>query len=207
MYNPERDYAYITPTLMRIAIENLDAHEPAEKVDWRVDNNISQAEIAKIAEALALAQADFVNAADPVDSFETALERHGFFNFGYATRQFLFAAIGEVFCAAWFAAVREVSTVGEEAEAAADMARFTAAVRLFAASAGVPVPDVNYMAEYRKMQADVLRARVKALTAAQQEQRHDYHRLLSEFNALKKTQAAPPAKKSFWHRLFFWGNH
>lgn len=204
LYNPERDYAYTTPTLMRIAIENLDANEPREKVDWRVDRGITQAEIARIAEVFARAQSDFVNAADPVSSFDVALDRHGFFNFNYETRQFLFAAVGEVFCAAWFLAVREVSTVGEESPAAADMARFSAAVRAFVTNVGLPVPDINYVAEYRKMQADALAARLKEVIAAAESQRQDYYRVLSDLNALKKSLAAPPVvTRRSWRAWFF----
>ena len=127
MYNPERDYAYITPTLMTRAIENMDIGAlSAEVLDWYAKNNITDDDVNKIAEALAAAQRDFVNAADPVASFEQALSRRNFVEFSYALRQVLFAAIGEVCCAAWFLAVREVSVVGEESPAQANMARFTA---------------------------------------------------------------------------------
>lgn len=194
LYHPERDYAYITPTLMRIAIEMLDAKEPAEKVRWRLDNDITQAAVAKIAETLAMAQSDFVNAADPVPSFDAALERHGFFNFNYATRQYLFSAIGEVMCAAWFMAVREVSTVGDESPTAVDMSRFTAAVRTFAANAGLPVYDINYVAEYRAMQSKTLLARIALLEKEVEKYRADYYSLL---NAPKPEAATP----SLWSRI------
>jgi hypothetical protein len=190
MYNPERDYAYITPTLMRTAIELLDANEPKEKLNWRVAQNISQAEIVTIAESLANAQSDFVNAADPVKSFEAALERHGFFNFPYAVRQFLFASIGEVCCAAWFMAVREVSAVGQESPAATDMARFTAAVRNFAANKEMPLYDVNYVAEYRRLQNDALRAHLEAVDKERAKYKTDYYRLLGEVHAKEKAAAA-----------------
>lgn len=208
LYNPERDYAYTTPTLMRIAIEKLDAHEPAEKVSWRTDNNVTQGEIAKIAEALATAQSDFVNAADPVSSFDAALERHGFFNFGYHVRQFLFASIGEVFCAAWFLAVREVSTVGDESPAAIDMARFSAVVRKFVITAGEATYDVSYVAEYRKLQNDVMRARMEEALKQAEKFKTDYYRLLAEFNQLKRQPASePPRPVGLLQRLrqFFFG--
>lgn len=197
LYNPERDYAHITPTLMRIAIETLDAQEPQERVKWRLEHNISQGIVAKIAEALAMAQSDFVNAADPVKNFDAALERHGFFNFDYATRQYLFSAIGEVVCAAWFTAVREVTMVGQEPPAAVDMARFTAAVRSFVSNAGLPTYDINYVAEYRATQNNILQARVNMLEQEAETYKENYYRLLGEVNAAKQHASAVPPRGLF----------
>ena len=164
MYNPERDYAYITPTLMTRAIENMDIGAlSAEVLDWYAKNNITDDDVNKIAEALAAAQRDFVNAADPVASFEQALSRRNFVEFSYALRQVLFAAIGEVCCAAWFLAVREVSVVGEESPAQANMARFTATVKEFAARPGAPTYDADFAAEQLRMRNDVLQTRLNVL--------------------------------------------
>lgn len=158
LYNPERDYAYITPTLMRIAIENLDRLIQTNNTD-----NITPTEIIKIAECLAEAQRDFVNSADPVASFEQALRRHGFYDFRPCVQRLLFASVGEVFCAAWFTAVREVSAVGEESPAGEDMARFVATVREFASQHKQSWYDASHMAEHLRMQNDVLQARVNEL--------------------------------------------
>ena len=164
MYNPERDYAYITPTLMTRAIENMDIGAlSAEVLDWYAKNNITDDDVNKIAEALAAAQRDFVNAADPVASFEQALARRNFVEFSYALRQVLFASIGEVCCAAWFLAVREVSVVGEESPAQANMARFTATVKEFAARHGAPAYDADFAAEQLRMRNDVLQTRLNLL--------------------------------------------
>ena len=164
MYNPERDYAYITPTLMTRAIENMDIGAlSAEVLDWYAKHNITDDDINKIAEALAAAQRDFVNAADPVASFEQALSRRNFVEFSYALRQVLFASIGEVCCAAWFLAVREVSVVGEESPAQANMARFTATVKEFAARHGAPTYDADFAAEQLRMRNDVLQTRLNLL--------------------------------------------
>lgn len=166
LYNPERDYAYITPTLMAAAIESLEANDTPERKYWRDSNNITDAELIKVAEGLALAQRDFVNAVDPVNSFAQALNRHGFYDIRYAVRNYLFATIGEVFCAAWFKAVREVSIVGEPSPAHTDMARFAAAVREFANQHKSALYDANHMAEHLRMLNDVLAAREKTLLAA-----------------------------------------
>ncbi|NDD53135.1 hypothetical protein EBZ39_04510 [bacterium] len=158
LYNPERDYAYITPTLMRIAIENLDAAIQTGNTD-----NISSDEIVRVATCLADAQRDFVNAVDPVESFEKALRRHGFYDFRSCVQRLLFASIGEIFCAAWFSAVREVSLVGEESPAGEDMARFTAVVREFASKNKQSWYNADHMAEHLRMLNDVLQARVNEL--------------------------------------------
>lgn len=158
LYNPERDYAYITPTLMRVAVENLDTAIKDQNTD-----GITPEEIIRIAECLADAQRDFVNAADPVNSFEQALRRHGFYDFRPCVQRLLFASIGEVCCAAWFQAVREVSVVGEESPAGEDMARFTATVRAFASRNQKPWYDAPHMAEHLRMLNDVLQARINEL--------------------------------------------
>ena len=164
LYNPERDYAYITPTLMTRAIENLDlAALSPEATEWYEANNIKDTDVVKIAEALAAAQRDFVNAADPVSSFEQALARRNFVEFSYALRQALFASIGEVCCAAWFLAVREVSVVGEESPAQANMARFSSAVKVFAEATGAPTYDADFAAEQLRMRNDVLQTRLNLL--------------------------------------------
>jgi len=201
LYNPERDYAYITPTLMVRAIENLD---PAARTDdalkWYEENNISQDEIVKIAEALAAAQRDFVNGADPVRTFDQALNRRDFFAFRYPVRLALFASIGEVFCAAWFKGVREVSVIGEESPAAAGMARFAATVVEFASRNGTPTYNANFMAEQLKMVNDVLQTRLnvvyKELQTAQEK--------LSE---CKQARAESEKKRpSLWQRVVNWSN-
>lgn len=199
LYNPERDYAYITPTLMVRAIENLDpAARTGEALAWYEEHSISQDEVVKIAEALAAAQRDFVNSADPVRTFEQALHRRDFFAFRYPVRLALFAAIGDVFCAAWFKGVREVSVVGEESPAAAGMARFAAAVVEFAARNGTPTYNVNYMAEHLKMLNDVLQTRLNAVYKELQ----DTQAKLSECSAA--LVATKQLKPSLWQRFVAW---
>lgn len=199
LYNPERDYAYVTPTLMVRAIENLDpAARTDETANWYVENDISQDEIVKIAEALAAAQRDFVNGADPVRTFEQALNRRDFFAFRYPVRLALFAAIGEVFCAAWFKGVREVSVIGEESPAAVGMARFAATVVEFAARNGTPTYNANFMAEHLKMQNDVLQTRLNVVYKELQ----DTQAKLSECSAA--LTAAKQKKPGWWQQTFAW---
>lgn len=202
LYNPERDYAYITPTLMRQAIERLDANDDAAREKWRHEHGITEAEVVAAATALAAAQRDFVNASDPVASFEIALNRHNFFSFRYVVQQYLWAAIGEVFCAAWFLAVREVSVVGQESPAQTDMARFVAAVREFANKNKSSTYDANFMAEHLRMLNDTLLGREKDLLAAYKKKTDDVLQLSRENSALKEELARLKVKKHWFFGLF-----
>jgi hypothetical protein len=199
MYNPERDYAYITPTLMRIAIERLEVNETIDSKAWREKEQITNEEVCTAVSAFANAQRDFVNAADPVSSFEQALLRHNFYDCRFVVRQFIFATFGEVFCAAWFVAVREVSLVGEESPAHADMARFCAAVREFVSQNHGATYNANFMAEHLRMYQDVLQARIQKLLGDVKTQQTILIKKDEEIRALKTELAA--AKQSFVSRL------
>lgn len=203
LYNPERDYAYITPTLMRQAIEKLDANDDANRAHWRAANNITDAEIVSAAEALAAAQRDFVNAADPVKSFAEALSRHKFLDLRYCVQQYLWAAIGEIFCAAWFIAVREVSIVGEESPAQADMARFVATVREFANKHKSSLYDAKFMAEHLTMTNTTLRAREIELVSACQHRLDVINALQQQNKQLQQEiEQLKSSPRGFFARLF-----
>lgn len=163
LYHPERDYAYITPTLMKQAIENLEAPVQAEVKQWKETNDITEAEIIAASTALADAQRDFVNGADPVSSLEQALNRRDWFAVRLPVRLYLLSTIGEVIVGAWFKAVREVTEVGEESPAQNEMCRFSATVREFTARAGAPSIDASSTAENLLFQNDLLRARLALL--------------------------------------------
>lgn len=146
-YHPERDFAYITPTLMKQAIENMSAPEQPEYLEWKKANNITEAEINFAAVALADAQHDFIDGADPVSSLQQALQRRKFFDLRTSVRLYMMAMIGEVMVGAWFKGVREVTQIGEESPAQNEMCRFSAAVREFTAARGAPVINANSTAE------------------------------------------------------------
>jgi hypothetical protein len=150
---------------MAAAIAGMEAGDlPLEVRTWKADNNITEEEIGSAASALARAQRDFVNAADPVDSFERALDRRDFLDLRYPVRQFLFAAIGQVFCAAWFTAVREVSRVNEDSPAAAGMADFTATVQGFYGYKQLPDAQARALAALQ-LRNDVLQSRLQTVYA------------------------------------------
>jgi hypothetical protein len=163
LYHPERDYAYITPTLMKQAIENLEAPTDLDAKQWKELNDITQAEIVAAAEALADAQRDFVSGADPVETLEQALNRRNWPLLRYPVRQYVLSMIGEVVLGAWFKAVREVTQVGEESPAQNEMCRFSAAVREFANRTGAPVIDASSTADVLLFRNDVLQTRLNAL--------------------------------------------
>jgi hypothetical protein len=165
LYHPERDYAYITPTLLRQAIENMEQPAAEEMRAWQDKEQITVAEIVAVTTALAEAQRDFVNAADPVKNLEQALQRRGFYDVRLPARLSLFAHIGEVVVGAWFLAVREVTAVGEESPAQNEMCRFSSTVREFAAQKGALVHESNATIDHLRYQQDVLRFRLSATKA------------------------------------------
>jgi hypothetical protein len=188
-YHPDRDYAYITPTLMKAAVERLDDAVLSEEArEWKKANNVTDEDINSVIDALARAQRDFVNAADSVSSIEQALARRDFYDVRYPVRQFLFATIGEVFCAAWFTAVREVSRVNEETPAAPGMADFMAAVRSFVGATRSSVPAEVALADL-KLRNDVLQSRLNTV----------YARMLEL--EVAAVPAPAPEKPASWFRL------
>lgn len=200
LYHPERDYAYVTPTLMATAIDRMASDSlPEDAKSWKTANEITDEEIGAAAEALARAQRDFVNAADPVVDLDHALRRRDFTAIRYPVRLLLNACIGEVFCAAWFTAVREVSKVGEHSPAEAGMADFAATVRAFVlANNGQALDGPTARAAQRtietlKFNADVLLARNKALYAQVQQLTYEL--------AQQKVKDIP-VKRSWFCRLF-----
>ncbi|NDD53098.1 hypothetical protein EBZ39_04325 [bacterium] len=131
---------------------------------------------------------------------EQALNRRDFFAFRYPVRLALFASIGEVFCAAWFKGVREVSVIGEESPAAAGMARFAATVVEFASRNGTPTYNVNFMAEHLKMMNDVLQTR---LNVVYKELQTANEKLSECKQALAESEKKRP---SLWRRFVNWSN-
>lgn len=195
-YHPERDFAYITPTFMRQAIENMSAPPNPEYEDWKKASGVTEAEIVLAAEALADAQNDFVNAADPVSSLHQALHRRKFFDLPLPVRLYMLAMIGEVMVGAWFKAVREVTQVGEESPAQNEMCRFSSTVREFAAAKGAPVIDVNATAETVLARHIVLRGRYEELRKSLSESLDTVARLTRQ---LELETARTP-----WQRFLDW---
>jgi hypothetical protein len=162
LYHPERDYAYITPTLFRQAIENMEQPAVEELQAWQEKEQITTAEIVAVTTALAEAQRDFVNGADPVKDLEQALHRRGFYDLRLPVRLSLLSHIGKVVVGAWFLAVREVTALGEESPVQNEMCRFAAAVREFVVRNGATAVEGNATIDHLRYQQDVLRFRLAA---------------------------------------------
>lgn len=201
LYHPERDFAYITPTLMRQAIDNMSEPPNPEIEEWKKANNIGEAEIIAAAEALADAQRDFVSTADPVTSLHQALHRHDYFALPVAVRLLLQAMVGEVMIGAWFRAVREVSIKGEESPVQNEMCRFSAAVREFAAANGAPKPNPVSTAETVLAQNDVLRGRFEALRGEYKALQQKLYETENKVTKLEMEQAHLPG---WWRRITGW---
>lgn len=183
LYHPDRDYAYITPELMCGAVDRFAAalENFPEEQGWCAEHNISVKDLAQVTAAFAQVQKDFVNAAEPVASFDAALMRHGFKAFRLPVRQFFFSTLGFIFCAAWFKAVRDVSIVGEESPAQEAMASFSASARAFANQCGVrDLPNID--ADVLWMQRDVLVKQVNDLQA----ENTQLHEALAALTAAQK---------------------
>lgn len=201
LYHPERDFAYITPTLMRQAIDNMSVPPNPEIEEWKKQSNITEAEIVAAAEALAAAQRDFVSVADPVTSLHQALHRRDYFALPVSARLLLQAMIGEVMMGAWFKAVREVSIKGEESPVQNEMCRFSAAVREFAAANGAPQPNPVSTAETVMAQNDVLRGRLESLREAFQALNQKLYETENKVTKLEMELAHLP---SWWRRWCGW---
>lgn len=196
LYHPDRDYAYITPTLMRLAIERLETGSLSDEAKaWQSEHNITSAELMNLADSFARAQRDFVNAADPVASLEQALNRRDWFDTRYEARQFLFAVIGEVFCAAWFTAVRDVTHINEVSPAAPGMADFISTVRAFVDASNSGPSAAHAKAADLQLRNDVLQSRLNAVYARVRE-------LEAAAQPTEKVEATPEKYESCnWFRL------
>lgn len=195
-YHPDRDYAYLTPTLMCAAIDRMEMAPTDELKEWKTQHNITPEEIATVAEALARAQQDFVNSADAVTSFEQALARRDWADVRYPVRQLLFAAIGEVFCAAWFTAVRDVSLVNEESPATAGMVDFAARVKQFVGASGQIVEAEKRVAALQ-FRNNILQSRVNTLGA-------QVDKLAKQLTAQSQPITVTPTSRPWWARILSW---
>ena len=206
MYHPERDFAYITPTFMKQAIENMSAPPNAEYEDWKKASGVNEEMIVLAAQALADAQHDFVNGADPVSSLQQALYRRKFFDLPLPVRLLMMAMIGEVMVGAWFKAVREVSEVGEDSPAQNEMCRFSAAVCAFAAAEGAPTLNPVTLGDVAAAQRDVYRARCVELIKTVEQQNKLLAESVEESRRLRDQLEIETARndRTLWQRLVSW---
>jgi len=181
---------------MCAAIDRIELATDEELATYKKAQDINTDELTAAAEALARAQRDFVNSADPVKSFQQALGRRDWYDVRYVVRQVLMAAVGEVFCAAWFTAVRDVSLLNEESPASAGIADFSARVAKFAGKTEAP-EDLARHLELAKIRNDVLQARINTLGAQVQ-------KLTEQLTESKSSATVAEPSKFCWRRLFSW---
>lgn len=124
MYNPERDIAYIAPTLLRAAITSLDPDRILPSLRAYMDEHgVTDQDLSATIAAVAGAQSLFVGTLDvktPLD----ALEASGFTAQSPAAQGVVLAAFGRVLLGAWFKAVREVTHVEDAPECQEDISRY-----------------------------------------------------------------------------------
>jgi hypothetical protein len=113
MYNPERDIAHISRTLMYAAISHLEQNRwSPELAELFAQHDISPLVIGELVHSFADAQNRYVGVGAVATPGEALMET-GFFAKPFVARQALMAAIGEVLVGAYFRAVRDVTHIGE----------------------------------------------------------------------------------------------
>jgi len=129
VYSPQRDIAYLFMPAIKEALFALD------KVNWTDDMKgvvkrlrVSEEDIGKAAQCLAVAHQYFVNVKD-INSADDALKRADWYGNPPGVRNLIYARLGEVLLGGFFLAVRDVSEMAEESAASRDIADLVAAGR------------------------------------------------------------------------------
>lgn len=156
MYHPERDLAYITPTLMANAIGTLvlDSMRP-ELQAFAKSSCISQESLNTAVESFAKAQQLYVSTTDRVESAKEALEMTGFYQLPLSLRMLLMAALGETVAGAWFVAVRDVTRTDQDSPAITQMAEMLAAAKAVARLHVDPVEPDELMTKIAELELKV----------------------------------------------------
>lgn len=168
MYNPERDLAHITPTVMHTALAQLDIDNRLPHVRETIAAaGLTEEQIGEAAMKFAEAQRLYVYSGGAIKSPWDAFEASGFAVLPTVLHDLIFAAIGRVLTGTWFYAVRHVTIIGEETPAQQAVAEMLSVGREVARRGGyTDVPAVPQEAEL-----EVLRHRVLALSAMVERQR------------------------------------
>ncbi len=167
MYNPERDLAHITPTVMMAAFTALDTENQLPHVrELLEEHRIDQEQLGEAAVKFVEAQRTFVYTSGITNPLD-ALKLSGFADLPSVVQDVVFASIGRILTGAWFYAVRRVTIVGDETPAAEDVARMISCGREVARQGGyTDIPAVPDEAEL-----EYLRHRVAAMSTKLEQQR------------------------------------
>lgn len=124
MYAPERDLAYIAPTLLRAAIVSLDPPNILPSLRAYMDQHgVTDADLAKAINAIAEAQTLFVGTLDVRSPYD-ALQAAGFLDLSGAIQGVVLAAFGRVLLGAWFQAVRDTTHIEDAPANQEDISRY-----------------------------------------------------------------------------------
>lgn len=150
-YEPQRDIAYIGPTLIKTALDFLfvdKLQQNPEMAAYLDRHNISQEQLNDAVVAIAEAQKDFVSVveADKVKTPHEALTKVHFFDYPLPVRLLVFACVGECLFGAYFQAVRDVTYMNEDSPASKEIAHLLYAARTM--SGKEPVDETIKVDEY-----------------------------------------------------------
>lgn len=194
IYSPQRDLAYITPTILRSAMERLDpTNWTAQQRAYFDAVGLSGEELGTAIDKLAESQRFFVESADVMDYLEAL--RHGGFAFCVPVAQdVVLAAIGQAVVAAWFHAVREVTRLGDVPFTAEGTSQYMANARWIAQKLGVrPLePAEQLLADKEELNTIVIHNGLRISMQAEEmgRLRHELARRRSEH-----TEAAQAAER------------
>lgn len=186
MYNPERDLAHITPTVMKAAISQLDRGNRLPHVQAIIDQHgITEEQLGEAAAKFAESQNLYVytkGIAVPQDAFLVT----GFDVLPTVLQDLIFAAIGRVLTGAWFFAVRRVTIVGEEMPAAEALAEMLSVGREVARRGGY----TDVAAVPQEAELEYLRHRVAVLSTQVDQQRERLEKFETERSDRERSAAA-----------------
>ena len=161
MYAPERDIAYIAPTLLRAAINSLEpSRMPAPLRAFLADQGVTDAQLAAAIEKIAEAQSLFVGTIDVRSPYD-ALNAVGFLDTPQAAQAIIFAAFGKALIGAWFQGVRDVTHLQDAPLTQPDIVRFYLAAS--AVSAELRGDEADTSAQDPRIEPAVLQEQLRNL--------------------------------------------
>lgn len=223
IYSPERDLAYIGPTLFKDAFENLDeANQPPELKQWLQSQGIEDSAIDPAIQAFAHAQKYYVTN-EPEDKVTTpgeALAKLNFYQLPFSLRMLLFATIGETVAGAWFRFVRDVTWQDHDAPCHTSIAEMlvmgrTVAQRLSRTSVELPAGQVeledlrttktNHIRRINSLESDLRLANSRQQLAERQQS--SGAAAAAERECQLEATIQSHLKASLWAHLKIWWQH
>lgn len=194
MYSPQRDLAYITPTIMQGAMARLDEQNwTANQREYFESVGLTAQALGQAVEALAESQRFFVEASDTLDYLE-ALRHGGFTLCAPVAQDVVLAAVGQALVAAWFHGVREVTRLGDVPFSAEGTSMYMAYAKWVAERLGVrPLePHAQLLADKEELNIVAIHNGLRISLQAQElgRRRNEIARCRSE-----RTEAAQTAEQ------------